>query len=69
MAKFIKVHKEVLKDKLDYEPFYVNIDHIVHVGIDPRYGNKCVLRCSNEFMFIKESPDEIMERIRAVNRL
>lgn len=68
MAKFIKVHKEVLKGEIKFEPFYVNIDHIVHVGIDAQY-NKCVVRCSNDFIIVKESPDEIMERIRSVNRL
>ncbi len=68
MAKFIKVHKEVLKGGIKYEHYYVNIDHIVHVGIDAQY-NKCVVRCTNDFIIVQESTDNIMERIRAVNRL
>ena len=59
-----------LKSAIRDEYVYVNVDNIVAVGLEPVYGNEerwTHVYVGNKYFYsVKESPEEVMELIKAV---
>lgn len=64
MARFIKLHTEILKEKLEITEVYVNVEQITYIG--QRSGNSkfTLVSLPSAFVEATESPQEIMRLIR-----
>ena len=68
MARFIKLHKEVFKDKLEIVEVYVNVEHITHVVKQSGKSKFTFVGLQGTFIEVTESTEEVMNLIRCCVR-
>jgi hypothetical protein len=63
MARFIKLHREILKKELEIADVYVNVENIV--AVRKQWGNSkfTYVALTSTFEEVIESPEEIMALI------
>ena len=68
MARFIKLHREIVKEKLEITEVYVNVDNITHVR--KQWGNSkfTFVGVCGSFEEVVESPEQIMSLINYPGR-
>lgn len=63
MARFIKLHKEILREKLEIVDTYVNVDNITLIRKQSGNTKFTLVQLTNGFVEVVESPEEIMSII------
>lgn len=63
MARFIKLHKEILREKLEIVDTYVNVDNITLIRKQSGNTKFTLVQLTNGFVEVVESPGEIMSII------
>lgn len=64
MARFVKLHTEILKEKLELTEVYVNVEQITYIGQKSGNSRLTFISMPSAFVEVTESPQEIMHLIR-----
>ena len=64
MARFIKLHREILRESLKKVAVYVNVEQIAYISQQSGKSKFTFVGLSSGFVEVIESTDEIMRLIR-----